>query len=244
MSEFTTADTKADVKQGGVFEDILEVLWAPAAVFERSRSRGFGLYMLVLTVVAVVLIVATKSLIQPYVDANFDLQLLKMAEQGQKMPAEAVESGRTFGGYFLYATWALTAVFSGLIGGVLTWLGAKVTGAALSIGRAVFVSTLASVPRLLAILATAIQGAVLDTSNVTSLFSASIGPARFLDAAKANNVVLTLLAGFDLFGIWNLVITAVGVSVLARVSRGAGWIAAVVGLAFSLLFTLIPAALT
>ena len=89
-----TDSTAAGAKQGSVFEDILEVLWAPAAVFERSRSRGAGLYMLVLTVMIVVLLVATKSLIQPYVDANFDLQLIKMAEQGSKMPAEAVESGR------------------------------------------------------------------------------------------------------------------------------------------------------
>jgi hypothetical protein len=241
MTETTTAGA---AKEGGVFEDILEVLWAPATVFERSRSRGAGLYMLVLTLIIVALLVATKSLIQPYVDANFDLQLIKMAEQGQKMPAEAVESGRRFGGYFLFAGWALTAVFSGLIGGVLTWLGAKVASAALPLGRAVFIATLAAVPRVLGVLATAIQGAVLDTSNVTSLFAASVGPARFVDPATTDNVVLTLLASFDLFGLWNIAITAIGVSVIARVSRGAGWLASVVAVAISLLFSLIPAALS
>lgn len=240
MTEQTTAGA---TNEGGVFEDILEVLWAPAAVFERSRNRGAGMYMLVLTLVIVGLLVATKSLIQPYVDANFDLQLIKMTEQGRKMPAEAVESGRRIGGYFLYATWAFTAVFAGLIGGVLTWLGAKVAGAAMPIGRAIFVATLATVPRVLGILATAIQGAVLDTSNVTSLFAASVGPARFVDPAKVDNVVLTLLATFDLFGLWNLAITALGVSVIARVSRGAGWMASFIALAISLLFSLIPAAL-
>ena len=239
-----TDSTAAGTKQGSVFEDILEVLWAPAAVFERSRSRGAGLYMLVLTVMIVVLLVATKSLIQPYVDANFDLQLIKMAEQGRKMPAEAVESGRKFGGYFLFASWALSAVFAGLIGGVLTWLGSKVASATLPFGRAVFIATLASVPRVLAILATAIQGAVLDTSNVTSLFAASVGPARFVDPAKVDNVVLTLLASFDLFGIWNIAITAIGVSVIARVSRATGWVASIIAVAISMLFSLIPAALS
>jgi hypothetical protein len=119
-----------------------------------------------------------------------------------------------------------------------------VVSAALPFGRAVFIATLASVPRVLAILATAIQGAVLDTSNVTSLFAASIGPARFVDPAKVDNVVLTLLAGFDLFGLWNIAITAIGVSVIARVSRGAGWIASIIAVAISLLFSLIPAALS
>ena len=243
MSEVTTADATVNAKQGGVFEDILEVLWAPAAVFERSRSRGAFGYMLTLTLICVVLVVATKSLLQPYVDANFDLQLIKMAEQGQKMPAEAVESSRKFGGYFLYASFALTPIFAGLFGGILVWLGAKLAGASVAFGRAMLIATLASVPRVLSLLTTAIQGAVLDTSTVTSLFSASIGPARFLDAAKANNVVLTLLASFDLFGIWNIVITAIGVSVVARVSRGTGWLASGLALAASLLLTLIPAAI-
>jgi hypothetical protein len=241
MTEHGTAGATTP---GGLFEDILEVLWAPATVFERSRHRGAGLYMVALTLIAIALIAATRSLIQPYVDANFDLQVSKLAAQGRAMPPEAVASGRTFGGYFLFAGWALSPVFSGLIGGVLVWLGAKVATAPLPLGRAVFIATLAGVPRVLGILATAIQGAVLDTGTVQSLFAASLGPARFVDPATTNDVVLTLLAGFDVFGIWNLAITAVGVSVVARVSRGAGWIAAIVGLAISLLFSLIPAALT
>ena len=80
MSEYTTAAT---TKQGSVWEDLLEVLWAPAAVFERSRSRGVGMFMLLLTIVLVVVLVATKNLLQPFVDANYDLQVIKMAEQGQ-----------------------------------------------------------------------------------------------------------------------------------------------------------------
>lgn len=238
------SESPAAAKEGGVWEDILEVLWAPATVFERSRSRGAGMYMLVLTGIIVVLLVATRSLLQPYVDANFDLQVIKMAEQGQKMPAEAIESGRTIGGYVLFFTWALTAVFSGVLGGVVTWLGAKVVGAPLPFGRGVFIATLASVPRVVSILATAVQGAVLDTTNVSSLFAASVGPARFVDPLSTNAAVMALLASIDLFTLWNVLITAVGVSVVARVSRGSGWGASLVGLGITLLFTLVPAALS
>jgi hypothetical protein len=77
-----------------------------------------------------------------------------------------------------------------------------------------------------------------------AVFAASVGPARFVDPATTDNVVLTLLASFDLFGLWNIAITAIGVSVIARVSRGAGWLASVVAVAISLLFSLIPAALS
>jgi hypothetical protein len=235
--------TMAAAKQGSVWEDILEVLWAPAAVFERSRGRGVGMYMLVLTVMLVVLVLATMSLLQPYMDANYDLQVIKMAEQGRKLPAEAVEQGRKFAGYFLLFSWSLTAVFSGVIGGIVTWFGAKLAGATLPVGRAIFVATLASVPRVVSLLATAVQGAVLDTSNVTSLFAASVGPARFVDPVTTNPAVLGMLASLDLFTLWNVFITAVGVSVVARVSRGTGWFASLIALGITLLFTLVPAAL-
>lgn len=239
MSDYTTATTK----QGSVWEDLLEVLWAPATVFDRSRSRGVGMYLLVLSGLFIVVLLATQGLLQPYMDANYDLQVIKMAEQGQKLPAEAVAQGRKFAGYFLLVTWGFTAVFSGLFGGITTWLGAKVAGAAIPMGRAIFIATLASVPRLVSLLATAVQGAVLDTSNVKSLFDASIGPARFVDAVSTSPAVLAVLASLDLFTLWNVLITAVGVSVLARVSRGTGWLASFIALGVTLLFTLVPAAL-
>lgn len=239
MSETTTAGSK----QGSVWEDILEVLWSPAAVFERSRNNGVSMYMLVLTGVLVVLLLATKNLLQPYMDANYDLQVIKMAEQGQKMPAEAVEQGRKFAGYILLFSWSLTAIFSGLLGGLLTWFGAKLAGASLPVGRGIFIATLASVPRVIGLLATAVQGAVLDTSNVGSIFAASIGPARFVDPVTTSPAVMALLASVDLFTLWNVLITAIGVSVIARVSRGTGWMASLIALGISLLFTLVPAAL-
>lgn len=238
-----TEHTTEVVKSGSVWEDILEVLWAPATVFERSRHRGVGGYMLALTGMLVVLLLATKGLLQPYMDANYDLQIIKMAEQGQKLPAEAVAQGRTFAGYFLLFTWAFTAVFSGLFGGFVTWLGAKLVGAALPFGRALVIATLASVPRVVSLLATAVQGAVLDTSNVASLFDASVGPARFMDPMTTSPALLAILASLDLFTLWNVLITAIGVSVVARVGRGTGWFASLIALGITMLFTLVPAAL-
>lgn len=239
MSELSATEGK----KGSPFEDILEVLWAPATVFERSRTRGAGVYMALLTLILVILLVATRSLLQPYLDANYDLQVIKMAEQGKPMAAEAVSAGRTAAGYILLVTFALTAVFSGLFGGIVNWVASKMFGASLSFGGAVLIATLASVPRVLGLLSMAIQGAVFDTANAKSIFDASLGPARFIDPATANPIVMTIASSFDLFALWNLFITAVGVSVVARVSRGTGWLVAIVGLAITLLFSIVPAAL-
>lgn len=239
MSDESTAPDK----KGSVWEDALEVLWAPATVFDRSRGAGVGMYMLVLTAILAIIVVATKGLLQPYVDANYDLQMIQMAKQtGKPIPAEAASAGRTVAGYFFLVFSVLTPVFGGLLGGLTTWGGAKILGVPLTVGRGIFIATLSTVPRILGFLATAVQGAVMDTSNITSLFSASIGPARFVDGTSVSPAVLALLASLDVFALWGVVITAVGVSVVARVSRGTGWAASVVAWGIAMALTLIPAA--
>jgi hypothetical protein len=239
MTENTMA---APAKQGGVFEDILEVLWAPAKVFERSRAAGVGMYLLALTVIMVVLVVATKGLLQPYLEAGADQQLLQQARQsGRELPAEAVTAARSFTVYAFLAGIAMTPLVGGLMGGILIWLAAKLLRAPLAFGRAVFIAVLSTVPRVIGTLVTAIQGAIVDPASVTSMYQSSIGPARFADPETTKPVVMGLLANFDLFSIWALVITAIGVSVLARVPRSTGWIVAIVSTSIGLLPVLLAA---
>ncbi|MFN5583422.1 hypothetical protein [Gemmatimonas sp.] len=235
--------TMGSGKKGSVWEDVLEVLWAPSTVFERSAGAGVGLYMLVLTAILAIIVFATKGLLQPYIDANYDLQMIQLAKRGGKpIPAEAVAAGRTVAGYVFLGFSVLTPVIGGFFGGLTTWGGAKILGVPLTVGRATFIATLSTVPRIVAVLATAVQGAVLDSAGATSFFSASLGPARFLDATTASPAVLALLGSLDLFAVWGVVITAVGISVVARVSRGTGWAASVVAWGIAMALTLIPTA--
>jgi hypothetical protein len=236
MSDITTSSEKS----GSVWEDSLEVLWAPATVFQRSAARGVGMYMLVLTAFLVIVLLATKGLLQPYMDANYDLQMIKMAEQGKPVPTEGLETIRAVSSWTLLIGWSLTAVLSGIAGGIITWLASKLVRAPLAFGRAVFIATLASVPRILGFLATAVQGAMVNPDTITSPFSASLGPARFLDARSADSAVLAILASIDVFTVWNIVITAIGVSVIAKTSRSTGWIVSVIAWALSVMLTLLP----
>jgi hypothetical protein len=236
MSDVTTAGEKS----GSVWEDSLEVLWAPAVVFQRSATRGVGMYMLVLTAFLVVVLLATKGLLQPYMDANYDLQMIKMAEQGKPVPTEGLETIRSISSWTLTVGWSLTAVLSGIVGGILAWLAAKLVRAPLAFGRAVFVATLASVPRILGFIAMAVQGALVNPDIITSPFSASLGPARFLDARTADTALLAILGGIDIFTVWNVVITAVGVSVIAKTSRSTGWIVSVISWALTVILSLLP----
>ena len=98
------SDGTVTTPKSSVLEDLLEVMWAPAKVFDRSRAKGVGMYMAVLTLISLVIVLATKGLIQPYIDANFYLQMQQMAAKGTPMPAEAAAAAQKFAGSGFLAT--------------------------------------------------------------------------------------------------------------------------------------------
>lgn len=236
-------EVSADAPKGSVFEDVLEVLWAPANVFDRSRAKGVGMYILVLTVITLVIVFATKGLIQPYIDANFDLQMQQMAAKGTPMPPEAAAAAQKFSGYGFLATGVLMIPLGAVLTGLLVWIGGKVASANFSYGQAMLIATLASVPRVLSFIATAVQGAMADPQSIRSFSDASLGVARFVDPATTSPALTAMLSNLDVFNIWQLVIMAIGISVVGRVERSAGFVGALVAWGLGVALTVVPALL-
>lgn len=236
-------DVSADASKGSVFEDVLEVLWAPAKVFDRSRAKGVGMYILVLTAITLVIVLATKGLIQPYLDANFDLQMQQMAARGKPMPPEAAAAAQKFSAYGFIATGVLMIPIGAVLTGLLVWIGGKVASARFTFGQAMLIATLASVPRILGFIATAVQGAIVDPQSIRSFSDAALGVARFVDPATTSPALTALLANLDVFNIWQFVIMAIGISVIGRVERSAGYVGALVGWGLGVALTVVPALL-
>jgi hypothetical protein len=76
-------------------------------------------------------------------------------------------------------------------------------------------------------------------SKLTSLDQLSLSAARFADKATASPVLYTVLKQLDVFGIWGLVVMAIGVQVTAKTTRERAIVFAVV---WWLLVTLITMA--
>ncbi|WP_310570053.1 YIP1 family protein [Gemmatimonas sp.] len=236
-------EVSADASKGSVFEDVLEVLWAPGKVFDRSRAKGVGMYILVLTAITLVIVLATKGLIQPYVDANFDLQMRQMAAKGTPMPPEAVAAAQKFSGYGFIATGVLLIPIGAVLTGLLVWIGGKIASAKFSFGQAMLIATLASVPKVLGFIATAAQGAIADPQSIRSFSDAALGAARFVDPVSTSPALMALLANVDVFNIWQLLIIAIGISVVGRVERSAGFVGALVAWGLGVAMSVIPALL-
>ncbi len=212
-----------------VLEDVVEVLWAPAAVFDRARAAPLGRYLLVVSLLMFVTVLATKGLLQPFFDAQFELGMRQAAERGRPVPTgAALETARAIATWSVVIGSALAPVGSSLVTGLFLLLAGKVVRAPLAFSRAALVVCLASVPRVLGTIATAAQGLVMDPATIRSMRDASLGPARFADPETTAPQVLALLANLDVWNLWMLALMAIGVSVMARVSRGTGALAALV----------------
>lgn len=233
-------DTAAPAKQGGLFEDLIEVFYAPSTVFDRTRNATVGKYLLVTAVIVAVILVATKGLMMPYFDAQFDLTAKMSAAKGRPMP-EAARAATT---YSIMGASILFAALGPFVNGFFLTLGSKIIGVPLSFARASVIAVLAGMPRIVSWLSVAVQGLLLDdASSVRSLSDASIGPARLVDPETTSPAILALLGGFDLFRIWQIVLMGIGISVVARVSRTNGYLAAVIAMGIVTVISLIPSAL-
>lgn len=234
------ADAVAPKAKGGLFEDLIEVLYKPADVFDRARNNGFGKYLLVTALLVAVVIFGTKGLLQPAIDAQFEMQMRMMAERGQAMPEQAQAAGRGFATWSTLGVFVLAALIGPLLNGVFLLIGGKIAGAALSFRQATLIAVLGGMPRILSVLLMPVVA--LFTETPRSLMDLGLSAARFVDPTSTNPAILGLLANIDVFRIWQILLIGIGVAVIGKVERSAGFIAALVAIGIGIILGLIPAA--
>lgn len=211
-----------------LIEDYIDIWYAPASVFARRERSGFGVHLLIISVVTALLMFANRGVFTQIFDAQYTARMAQVMAENPQLTPEMVENMRgmqmTIGTMVSYIVTPIMLLIFGLI----LWVIARVVGAKLSVGQSVLVTTLASVPRILGLIAMTIQVAFMDTSNVTNMGQLSIGPARFMDPGGGSRQLYQFLVGLDVFAIWNAVLIGIGVAVIGKVSGARAAIAAVI----------------
>jgi hypothetical protein len=230
-----TAPAATSASPAGVWEDFVDIFYAPSTVFERRRSGQFGLALLILTVLSVVIYFATRGGMEAVMDAEFQR---RTAEMAAKNP-QAVQAMEKMRGTMEKIGWVFALIGTPIgvfIMGILLWIGGKLVGSVASIGAAVMVATYAMVPRLVLSLLAGVQGLLMDPNSITSRYSVTASLARFLDPNTTNPTLLKIAGQIDPFAIWSAVLLAIGLRVVGRVSTGkAAAIAGVVWLCMAFL---------
>jgi hypothetical protein len=211
-----------------LWEDFIDIFTSPSAVFRRRVNSGFGVQLLVLTVLFAIIVIGTKSLVMPAIDADIARQGAKMMQSHPEITAEQLQKqqsmGETFGPIFVVILIPIMAMLTGFV----LWLVGKIFDSKQTPSTAMMVATYAFFPKLLAALAGALIAFLSSPERLNSMSRLTVGLGALLDPDKASPVLLALLTRVDVFTIWVTVLLAIGLHVTGKVPKAQAYAAAAI----------------
>lgn len=210
-----------------VWEDLLEIFYAPKAVFERRKNAGFWVPLLIMFAISMVLFFGGRNAMQPMYDAEFDRGMVAAQKKNPAITPEQVETGRKVAAKFTTFIIPVVLFVIPLLLGLALWIVGKFVGARQTLEAACLVAVYAMYPRILEGLTNLLQAALLNADRLTSHYALQLGPARFVDP-DAHPVLIALLGRVDLITLWCTVLLALGLSITGKVELKKGAIAAAI----------------
>jgi len=215
---------RPSAEKASVVEDFIDIFHAPSSVFARRANSGYGMQLLIVCVISALFAFATRGLMSQIMDAEFTRATAKVVAENPQVTQEQLAAGRgiqdAIGSVIGYIITPIIIFFTGFC----VWLIAMMLSAKVTFTQAVLITTLAWIPRLVGSLLMTVQVALTDTSNVTNIFGLSASPARFMNPDTTNAKLFGLMGSLELFTIWYAILIGVGISVLAKVPRGRGYL--------------------
>jgi hypothetical protein len=236
-----TQSAPVTVPPAAIWEDFIDIFYAPSSVFRRRENGNFFIPLVVITMLCGALFYLNSGALQPMFDAEFDRAMAMATRQNPNIPPEAVENMRGFASrmqivmIFVFIPIAIFGV------GVTTWLASKLVDARQTFLAALVVAAYAYSPRILDGVLQGLQGLFLDPSELDGRFRLSLGIGRFLDPDTVSPMLLAIVGRIDLITIWITVLVAIGLSVTGRIPLRKAAIAAAIVWFVGALPLIIPA---
>jgi hypothetical protein len=223
VKEGEPAPTKASL-----WEDFVDIFYAPSSVFARRADGKFGLALLILIGAGLILFFLTKNAMQPIMDAEFARNGAAAMRKNPNLTAEQLAGSRAFFeklGPIFFAVVLTISVFGT---GIILWLVGKLFDAKESVAAAIMIATYAEVPRLVQILVNAAQALFMSPESLNAANSVGLNLARFMDPDKTSPALIALGSRVDVFTIWVTVLLAIGIHVVGKIPKRQAYIAAVI----------------
>ena len=233
--------TPAAPDKASVWEDFIDIFYAPATVFERRAAGAFGIPMLVVAVLSALFFNLSMNTVQPAMDAEFARATAVQMKKNPQITAEQMATARTFQEKIAKYAAIIVIPIVILCVALTAWLSGKIVGAKESFAAATMVVSYAFVPRLLEGILNGVQGMLRSPDSLNGMMRLKIGPTFFMDPDTASPLLLALLGRVDVFTIWATVLIAIGLSVTGKIPRSQAAVAAVIVWVIGALPTLIPA---
>ncbi|MCB0191701.1 MAG: YIP1 family protein [Anaerolineae bacterium] len=241
----TTIHNKRDVKNSFSWRLLFGIIDQPVQTFQsvlaHRRWTRWGLPLLIIMVAFI-----AASVVQiPYV---MELARTQAEQQLATLPPDQAEAARSTMAFTLSLPFMLTTtlgfgllftLFSLIAQSTFLYFGSFIFGGDdISFGAMFSINTWARLPMAIGLLVQAAfvmvsQGAIRYPG--LAFLVASGDPLE--DAA---NPLVPLLSSIDLFWLWSLLLTALGVSIAARISRGKAFVLTLIYAAVALGITVLP----
>ena len=223
-----THATPVATPRAAIWEDFVDIFYAPSAVFRRREQGNPAIPIVVITLICGVLFFLTSGALQPMFDAEFDRQMSMAMRQNPNMPPEAVERMRGFAvrmqqvAMFIFIPIAMLGV------SVTTWVAGKLVDAKQTFRAALIVGAYAYAPRIIDQVLHGLQGVFLDPEQMDGRFRLSFGVGRVLDPDTVSPLLLAVVGRIDLITLWITALVAIGVCVTGRIPMKKAAIAAAI----------------
>ncbi len=208
--------------EASLWEDFLDIFYAPSEVFARRQAGGWWPSLVVLVVVATLLFAAWQQVLGPVLDA----EMQRAMAENPDLTAENMQQMSGLGRAFGIIGFAIAFPASIALIGLLLWALGKLFGSVATVSSLIMVATYSQVVRLVQYVLGILQGAVLDVTRMDSVQDVSLGLARFLDPEAVGAAAFALAGRVEVFTIWATVLLAIGLHVVGRVPKGSAYLAA------------------
>jgi hypothetical protein len=208
--------------------DLFRVLLSPTEVFERVRERPkFLVPALAISVVAIIL----NYFMLPYRTAAMATRMAQIAQQN---PAAAEQAAKfqTIGLAFVpVAVFIILLIVAGILWLLVTLL----AGGDGKYRTLLSVATYTALPGIFLQVAGLLVLKMKGVESVTSLQDLQPPLGLNLLAPNASGFMGGLLAGINPFTIWSMVLTAIGIQVTHKTSKGSAYTVAIVAMVLGIL---------
>ena len=224
--EFVQPASTPAVDKASVWEDFVDILYAPAQVFRRRIDGNWFAPMVVVTLSTFAVNFFSYGALRPMWDAEFDRQMRGAMRANPQLTPDMMETGRKFGefaghyGALIFIPILIVAV------AFIMWLVGKAFGSKQTFGSAMMVAGYSQVPRVLGAIAMGVQALLLDPAKMTGVQALAIGPARFFDQDATSTTLFWLMSRLDVFTIWATILIGVGLHVTGMLSKAQAAMAA------------------
>ena len=213
-------------ERAAVWEDFIDIFYAPSLVFARRARASFWPPLLVVTVVMGALFFLNSGVLQPVMEAEFNRGMAAAMRSNPRLTPEMADSFRQTAMRITSVAGFVFVPIAILMTGSALWLIGKLLESRQAYGAALMVAAYAWVPRILEAALNGLQGLLLDPSQLNGRFRLTLGVGRFFDPDATSPILLGFIGRIDVFTIWVTVLLAIGLSVTGGISRARAALAA------------------